>query len=139
MAVSPDEIRAQSFALVARGYDPAEVRAFLNRVAEGSEAASPWSEMEERLVLVLEAARRAVEAVRAETERSATELRQVVREELAAVLGELAARPGAAPAPPTPPDTEVDRVREQLTTALADVEAALGALGEQPEQPEQPE
>jgi DivIVA domain-containing protein len=126
MAVSPDEIRAQSFALVARGYDPAEVRAFLARVAEGQEAAGPWTEVEERLVLVLEAARRAVEAVRAETERTASELRRAVREELAAAVGELAARPATAPAP----EPEVDRVRGQLATALAEVEAALGALGE---------
>jgi DivIVA domain-containing protein len=118
MSLTPDEIRSREFNLADRGYDRAEVRAFLSALADGATgmagtAGTPWPEAEERLLLVLEAARHAVESL---------------REEAGRLLREVAgAAPPAPPAAPAPAGG-VAVVRERLAAALDGVETALGAI-----------
>ncbi|MGD9798302.1 MAG: DivIVA domain-containing protein [Acidimicrobiia bacterium] len=118
MALTPDEIRSREFHLADRGYDRAEVQAFLARLADevGDGAALPWAEAEERLLLVLDAARRAVETVREEASRA---LRAV---------GDRAAEVAVAPEPTPPAGADLDDLRHRLAAALEDVESALGAI-----------
>jgi DivIVA domain-containing protein len=125
MPLTPDEIRSREFNLADRGYDRAEVRAFLAEVAEQAAAGSgtPWPEAEERLVLILEATSRAIASLRSEASEAIQEIRA------AAGPTGAAARPVVAE-PVTAPTSaaEVAEVRERLTAALRDVETALGAI-----------
>jgi DivIVA domain-containing protein len=118
MALTPDEIRSRQFHLADRGYDRAEVQAFLAEVADQltDPAATPWPAAEERLLLILDAAQRAVETVRAEASRAIHE------------LAALSARDTEAPAVVTPPPPHLDELRDRLGAALRDVESALGAI-----------
>ncbi len=138
MALTPDEIRSREFHLADRGYDRAEVRGFLAELANrvGStpgpvEAATPWPDAEERLLLILDAAERAVAAVREESQRALSELRAVA--EQVTLAGRTAAAGiteavGAATPQPTP---TVEELQGRLAGALQDVEAALEAIDPQ--------
>jgi DivIVA domain-containing protein len=125
MALTPDEIRSRQFPLADRGYDRAEVQGFLASLADQLTAqladraqatgATPWSEAEERLLLILDAARRAVDTVRAEASAA-----------IEAVRTAHGSRPAPIEAARTP--NEVDGLRERLGAALREVESALGAI-----------
>jgi DivIVA domain-containing protein len=90
MALTPDEIRSREFHLADRGYDRAEVRAFLAAVANQVDAdpGTPWPAAEERLLLILDAAQRAVDTVREEASRA-------LRDRLAAALEDVESALGA--------------------------------------------
>lgn len=126
MPLTPDEIRSREFNLADRGYDRAEVRAFLSEVAAQAAAGatrapgSPWPEAEERLVLILEAAARTAEFLRAEAAGAIREIREAT------------GRPGVETTKVAAEDparvAEVAAVRDRLTAALHEVETALGAI-----------
>jgi DivIVA domain-containing protein len=137
MPLTPDEIRSREFNLADRGYDRAEVQAFLAEVANqgGDGPGTPWPEAEERLVLILEAAGRAIASLRSEASQAIRDIRE------ASLPSPPTAEPAAEPTPaavvadpaavdPGPVDRAagVAEVRERLTAALRDVETALGAI-----------
>jgi DivIVA domain-containing protein len=150
MALTPDDIRSREFHLADRGYDRAEVRDFLAELADRFAAVpgpgvggTPWPEAEERLLLILDAAERAVAAIREESRRALLDL-QAVAEQVAlagrTAAAELTAAGSAAAGvalPPEPTPT-VGELQARLAGALHDVEAALGAIDAQPDDDPEP-
>lgn len=115
----PEEIRGREFPLADRGYDRLEVRAFLAELADRFPNRE-MAEHEERLVLVLDAAKRAIDAVRLEASEAIDAVRRAA---------ELLGGSQASPAVPAPPVLSAqDDVRTRVERALHEVEAALGSI-----------